>query len=322
MRAVLVCDRASAIRHEEQLLAALRRVVADAEVYEQSGDRTVRLAGYDLVISTSLRAGTRLILPEGTAHFCFVCTVPKSIDWSATGGITQFLAGTPTAATALNQGSGRSCSVLELPVNTAFFRPEKCPRDAFYLMVRETWTADDVELAIQACRLANRELTIVGAIPASVAASLRSTVGILCVGKQSEEMLRHYYLRCRAVIVSGSCDLDTTAIEAQACGTPVIAWQHGSAAGKIIDAEGTGPGTGLFYDEPTPASLLSAMSELERRPHKCQPGLALANAARFSIGQFGRELLALLADQPSPERCSVAGRSSVQSTRPKRRTAA
>lgn len=322
MRAVLVHDRASAIRREEQLLTALRRVVADAEVYDQTDDRTVRLAGYDLAISTSLRAAVRLVLPEGTPHVCYLCSAELPDDWNATGGITHFVAATEELADTVTKTSGRECSAIDFPVNTAFFRPERCPRDAFYLMVRDIWTADDVELAIQACRLSNRELTIVGTLPSAIATSLRNTAGILCVGLQSEEMLRHYYLRCRAVIIPGSCDFDTTTIEAQACGTPVVAWQYGSAAGTIIDAEGVGSGTGLFYDEPTSASLASAMNELERRPHKCQPSLAQANAARFSVGRFGHELTALLAEISSPERRTNTGHPVAQSQRPKRRSAA
>jgi len=254
----------------------------------------LRLAGYELTVSTSLSAGQRVMLPAGTPHVCYDGSLRDFTGGPESQGISTFVAASRRLAERLQQLTGRANPVITPPVDTRFFRPETEPRGAFYLVVAETCTADDVQLAIQSCRLAERELTIVGQLPAAIAESLRTTDGLLCVGLQPDEALRYYYRRCRAAIVPGTDDIDATAIEAQACGAPVIAFRGGSAAETIIDAEGGGPGTGFFFDERTPAGVVAALQEFERRPHQCEPALLWANAAKYSVPQFGRAVNRLL----------------------------
>jgi glycosyltransferase involved in cell wall biosynthesis len=68
-------------------------------------------------------------------------------------------------------------------------------------------------------------------------------------------------------------------LEAQACGTPVIALGRGGALETVRDGE-----TGVLTGEPGPAALLAALDRL--RALRLDPAAAAANAARFSRAAF------------------------------------
>jgi len=144
MRAVLVHDRAGETRLARQTLAALRGLLPGAEVHEQADDAPVRLAGYELTVSTSLSAGQRVMLPAGTPHVCYDGSLRDFTGGPESQGISTFVAASRRLAERLQQLTGRANPVITPPVDTRFFRPETEPRGAFYLVVAETCTADDV----------------------------------------------------------------------------------------------------------------------------------------------------------------------------------
>jgi glycosyltransferase involved in cell wall biosynthesis len=82
-------------------------------------------------------------------------------------------------------------------------------------------------------------------------------------------------------------------VEAQACGTPVIAYGKG---GSLETVKGVFPGmkvdkdkTGIFFREQTVESLIEAIDWFERSDTKIDPAVCRQNAERFSRDRFQKE---------------------------------
>ena len=104
--------------------------------------------------------------------------------------------------------------------------------------------------------------------------------------------LVHLFQRARAVIFAAEEDFGITTVEAQACGTPVIAYGRGGA--REIIHTGPGPLTGVLFEEQTPESLMAAVREFESRREEFDPITCRANAERFSAPRFRQEIKELV----------------------------
>jgi glycosyltransferase involved in cell wall biosynthesis len=98
-------------------------------------------------------------------------------------------------------------------------------------------------------------------------------------GSVDDTQLINFYKNAKAVIFPQDEDYGLVPIEAQACGTPVIAFGRGGALETIVKEI-----TGVFFDKQTPASLVNAIEKFEKLSIKyedCQK-----NAQRFNSQSF------------------------------------
>jgi glycosyltransferase involved in cell wall biosynthesis len=95
--------------------------------------------------------------------------------------------------------------------------------------------------------------------------------------------------RAKAFVFAADEDFGITPVEAQACGTPVIAYGRGGVTETVIDGE-----TGLFFNEQTPASLNAAVERFESMATTFEPELIRKHAEQFGIERFRREMLELV----------------------------
>jgi glycosyltransferase involved in cell wall biosynthesis len=93
----------------------------------------------------------------------------------------------------------------------------------------------------------------------------------------------------------GEEDFGIVPLEAQACGTPVVALGRGGAKETVRDGE-----TGVLYGDPGAEGLLAALDRL--RGLALEPAALARNASRFSAEVFRARFLAALAGaRKSPE---------------------
>jgi glycosyltransferase involved in cell wall biosynthesis len=88
----------------------------------------------------------------------------------------------------------------------------------------------------------------------------------------------------RAFVFAADEDFGITPVEAQACGTPVIAFGRGGVLETVVDGE-----TGVFFDQQTPESLQAAVERFEESGSEYDPERIRRHAEQFSIERFRQE---------------------------------
>jgi glycosyltransferase involved in cell wall biosynthesis len=108
------------------------------------------------------------------------------------------------------------------------------------------------------------------------------------------EAMRRTMQHARAFLFAAEEDFGISVVEAQACGTPVIAYGRGGALETVRDEKSAMP-TGLFFAEQTVPAIIDAVERFERQPELFRPEYCRLNAEQFSADQFREALLGFVA---------------------------
>jgi glycosyltransferase involved in cell wall biosynthesis len=122
------------------------------------------------------------------------------------------------------------------------------------------------------------------------------------LGYQSRAVLREHMQRARAFVFAALEDFGIVPVEALACGTPVIAYGRGGVTESVIEGK-----SGVFFTEQTPASLVSAIQQFERREGRFNAAEIRAGAMRFGTERFRQQFRACVEEQlTQPARVELA----------------
>jgi glycosyltransferase involved in cell wall biosynthesis len=164
------------------------------------------------------------------------------------------------------------------------FRPTK---GEAYVIASRLVPYKRVDLVAEAFRaMPDRKLIIAGdgAEMPKVRAAARDAPNITILGRVPQAELVALLQSARAFLYPAEEDFGIGMVEAQACGTPLIAFRRGGAADILRDGE-----TGVLFPEQTAASIAEAVHRFETlsiTPEACR-----ANAERFSNAVFRERLL-------------------------------
>jgi glycosyltransferase involved in cell wall biosynthesis len=180
-------------------------------------------------------------------------------------------------------------------------------REDFYLVVSACAPYKRLDLAVEACRRLGRQLVVIGS--GQDEKRLRALAGptVRFLGWQPDAVIRDHLRRCRALLFPGEEDFGIVPLEANACGTPVIAFDRGGATETLVPLGGSREPTGLFFAEQHPDCLASAVEHFETNRDAFDPAAARQQAHHFNPRRFADELFAyldgVLRGQPAlPER--------------------
>ena len=171
----------------------------------------------------------------------------------------------------------RESQVVYPPVELSHFRPGGA-KENFYLVVGAFAPNKSVDLAVEAFNRLKLPLKIVGS--GQDEEYCRSIAGdsIEFLGALSSEKLLELYQQARALVFPGEDDFGITALEAQSCNTPVIAFASGGAMETVTEQ------TGLFFAEQKVEVLCEAVEKMERTWKNY-----VSEAFRMQTSRFGRE---------------------------------
>ncbi|MBJ7251836.1 MAG: glycosyltransferase, partial [Acetobacteraceae bacterium] len=191
----------------------------------------------------------------------------------------------------------RDARVLHPPVDIESFTPAENKGD-YYLIASRIVPYKRVDLIAAAFRaMPNRKLIIVGDGPNE--AQARTAAGdapnITFKGRVVRAELIALTQGARAAVFAAEEDFGIATVEAQACGTPVIAYGHGGARDIVVAPPDAHP-TGLFFQEQTTASLIAAVEQFEAMAPAITPEDCRANAERFSNAHFRRNFRQVVHD--------------------------
>lgn len=210
----------------------------------------------------------------------------KTWDKHSAKWVDDFAAISQAVSGRIERIYGRQARVIHPPVATRFFTPDPgCAREDFVLAVSRMVPYKRLDLAIHACKLAGVPLVLAGTGPQELelrelAAGIRHPVEFVI--SPDDATLRTLYRSCKAVIFPPEEDFGIVPVEAQACGTPVVALGRGGSLDTVLDGI-----TGVLVEEqraePFADGLEQALDEGRFSPKDC-----LRNAERFSEELFRR----------------------------------
>ena len=134
----------------------------------------------------------------------------------------------------------------------------------------------------------DKELIVIGDGPDFKKIKKIAKKNIQLLGQIPPKELLSFLSQAKAFIFASEEDFGIAPIEAQSCGTPVIAYKKGAAKETIIGIEDNDP-TGVFFEEQTVKSLASAIDVFEKNHSKISYENCIRNAERFSIDRFRSE---------------------------------
>lgn len=206
-------------------------------------------------------------------------------DYVAAQRADAVLAISETVAQRAKKYYRRMANVLYPPVETQRFLPNPTRNlpvhpKPFYLVVSRLVPYKRVDLVVEAFRqMPEKEVVIIGTGSQLAKLNSKATPNVHFLDFVSDDALPRYYQQALALIFPQEEDFGITALEAQAAGTPVIAFKQGAALETVIEGE-----TGVFFSEQSSEALQHAVKEFEAKTWYSKK--ISAHARRFDTGRF------------------------------------
>lgn len=184
----------------------------------------------------------------------------RKFDLDSNQSVHHFIANAENVRTRIKNFYGRDSEVIYPPVDTSIYSSGNDPAPAeqgYYLAVSAFVPYKRVDLVIEAFNNNGKQLLVVGGGPLEkYYRSLRKNSNISFLGSVSNSELRKLYKGARALLFPTEEDFGIVPLEAQACGTPVIAYGKGGALESVKH--------GLFFEEQTPEAIQRAIEDFEK----------------------------------------------------------
>jgi glycosyltransferase involved in cell wall biosynthesis len=189
----------------------------------------------------------------------------------------------------------REARVIFPPVDVGQFAyyPQK---EDYYLAVSRMVPYKKIGMIVEAfAGMPNRRLVVIGEGPERSRIERMAASNITFMGYQPNEVIVNIMQRARAFVFAAQEDFGITPLEAQACGTPVIAFGGGGVTETVHGLDHPEP-TGVFFAEQTAGALRAAVAQFEANIEKVRPEACSANAARFAPEHFCAAFSAFVAE--------------------------
>ncbi|MCB4769066.1 glycosyltransferase [Ancylobacter sp. Lp-2] len=271
------------------------------------------LSEYDVVISNSHSVAKGVIVGPDQLHICY-CYSPMRYAWDLQnqyllesgisgfrGGMARlmlhfmrvwdtrtpfsvdhFIACSKYISRRITKTYRRDSTVIYPNVDVESFVPGG-EREDFYVTSSRMVPYKKIHLIVEAfAQLPDRRLVVIGDGPQFKRIKALATPNVSILGFQEFPVLLHHLQRARAFIFAAEEDFGIAPLEAQACGTPVIAFGKGGASETVIDGV-----TGLHFKQQTADAIRDAVKRFEALPpdHFDREQLR-AQALRFSSSVF------------------------------------
>ena len=273
------------------------------------------LREYDLILSSSSSIAKGVLTNSNQLHICY-CHSPIRYAWdlyhqylkeaNLNSGIKSiyakyvlhkirnwdvltanrpdyFIANSKYIAARIKKIYDKEATVIYPPVNTEYFSLNE-NKDEYYFTASRMVPYKKIDLIVAAFnKLPNKKLIVAGDGPDFKKIKKLGKSNISFVGHLKGEELKRYIQKAKAFVFAAEEDFGIVPVEAQSCGTAVIAFGKGGATETIAHKK-----TGYFFYDQTVESLIEAIEESEHIMF--DPKIIRENALRFSKERFEKEI--------------------------------
>jgi glycosyltransferase involved in cell wall biosynthesis len=207
----------------------------------------------------------------------------KKWDYRTSARVNHYIAISNYIANRIKRVYDREATIIYPPVDTALFTPAEKKED-FYLTASRMVPYKRIDLIVDAfSKMPDKRLIVIGDGPEKAKIQTLAAENVELLGYQPSDLLNDYLQRAKAFVFAAEEDFGITPVEAQACGTPVIAYGKGGCLETVVEGS-----TGFFFREQTAESLIEAVRRFEESPSMNSEDIR-RNAERFSVERFRGE---------------------------------
>ncbi|WP_233830064.1 glycosyltransferase family 4 protein [Paraburkholderia sp. ZP32-5] len=215
----------------------------------------------------------------------------RNWDIRTANSVDGFVANSAFIARRIRKVYQRDAQVIFPPVDVEAF--SLCTqKEDFYLTASRMVPYKKIDLIVEAfARMPERKLVVIGDGPEMEKIRAKAGPNVEIMGYQPFKVLKDRMSRAKAFVFAAEEDFGISVVEAQACGTPVIAYGKGGALETVRDLAEPKP-TGLFFDEQHADAIIAAVKRFDEQAHKLLPANCRVNAEQFSAAHFRERFFA------------------------------
>lgn len=278
------------------------------------------LSSYDLIISSSHAVAKGVLVGPDQLHVC-MCYSPIRYAWDlqhqylresnldrglkgwlarwlmhktrlwdirTANGVDQFIAISFFIARRIEKTYRRDATVIYPPVDVSAFSFQAI-KDDFYLTASRMVPYKKIPMIVEAfAAMPEKRLVVIGEGPEFEKCKAVAGPNIELMGWQPFSVLKDHMQRAKAFVFAAEEDFGITPLEAQACGTPVIAFGKGAVLETIQGLDADLP-TGVFFMEQTSIAVKDAVALFEKESARIKSEMCRENVLRFSPERFRAE---------------------------------
>lgn len=248
------------------------------------------LTGFDLVISDASAFAKAVNVPKNAIHICYCHTPTRYLwqnrqsylaslrypaiiklfarpllrllarqDYLVAQKVDVFIANSREVQKRIEKYYNRSSAVLYPPVDTDFFTyDESREKKDYFLWTGRLEPYKRVDLVVDAFSRLNLPIKIVGVGSLTNELIKQKSSNIEFIGRVTDAELKKLYQSARALIFTALEDAGLVMVEAQSCGTPVIAFGGGGALELVNNGI-----NGILFPHQTAESLVEAVKRFQ-----------------------------------------------------------
>ena len=270
------------------------------------------LSGYDVVLSSSVAFVKNVVTPRSTLHVCY-CHAPMRFAWdywpryveemhagpvkrlavtalvararrwdlAGVAGVDAWIANSATTAARLRAYYRvKDATVIPPPVDVeGLSRLASTPKGERWVTLSTLTEYKRIDLAVRAFTASGRPLTVIGDGPDRPRLERLAGPSVRFAGHLDDAARGAQLAAARALIFPGEEDFGIAAVEALACGTPVVAYGRGGLTEIVTEGR-----TGVFFEEESVEALNAAVTRLAHLSLRREE--LVRSAERFAAPRF------------------------------------
>ena len=276
------------------------------------------LRGYDVVISSSHCVAKGVLTKADQLHICY-CHSPIRYCWDmyneyleeshldkgfkswlvrlmlhpirqfdaiAGSRVDYYISNSDYVGQRIRKTYRRKAKTIHPNIDISNF--ELCnDKQEYYIASSRLVAYKKIDTIIEAFnQMPDKKLVVIGGGPNLEAYRKLAKDNVTVMGYQPFDVLKDKMQHAKAFVFAADEDFGMIPIEAQSCGTPVIAYGHGGSLETV-----NGGKTGLFFNEQTPEAIVEAVNKFETMGSQpFAPADCRQWAEGFSEERFKREI--------------------------------